>query len=63
MKKNYFLLIGYSNIARKRIIKVFLKKKIPFCVASKSFNKKIKGEKKQFLDYEDALKNSGANIA
>jgi dTDP-3,4-didehydro-2,6-dideoxy-alpha-D-glucose 3-reductase len=63
MKKNYFLLIGYSNIARKRIINVFLKKKIPFCVASKSFNKKIKGAKKQFLDYEDALNNSGANIA
>ena len=63
MKKNYILLIGYSNIARKRIIKVFLKKKIPFCVASKSFNKKIKGAKKQFSNYEDALLNSGANIA
>ena len=63
MKKNFFLLIGYSNIARKRIINVFLKKKISFCVASKSYNKKIIGAKKQFLNYEDALINSGANVA
>ena len=62
MKKNNFLLIGYSHIARKRIIEVFLKNKIEFSVASKSFKEKIKGVKKQFLNYEDALLNSDANI-
>ena len=63
MKKNYkILLIGYSNIARKRLIKTFVKKKIPFCVASKSFKKKIKGSYQQFNDYNEALKHSGANI-
>tara|TARA_B110000037_G_scaffold172364_1_gene195855 strand:+ start:6854 stop:7795 length:942 start_codon:yes stop_codon:yes gene_type:complete len=62
MKKNSFLLLGYSSIARKRIINVFLKNKIEFSVASKSFNKDIDGAKKIFLDYNDALLNSGANI-
>jgi len=62
MKKNNFLLIGYSHIARKRIIEVFLKNKIEFSVASKSFKEKIKGVRKQFLNYEDALLNSDASI-
>ncbi len=63
MQKNSFLLIGYSNLARKRIIKTFIENKIDFSVASKSFNKKIKGAKKQFSNYESALRNSRANIA
>ena len=63
MNQNSFLLIGYSNIARKRIINVLLKNKLDFSVASKSFTQKIKGAKKQFKNYEDALLNSGANIA
>ena len=62
MKKNSFLLIGYSNLARNRIIKTFIENKITFSVASKSFNKKIKGAKEQFSDYEVALSNSSANI-
>ena len=63
MNQNSFLLIGYSNIARKRIVNVFLKNKLDFSVASISFTQKIKGAKKQFENYEDALLNSGANIA
>ena len=63
MKNKYkILLIGYSNIARKRFINNFIKSKIPFCVASKSFKGKIKDTYKQFNDYNKALKQSGANI-
>lgn len=62
MKNNSLLLIGYSNIARKRLINVFLKNKIPFSVASKTYLKKINGAYKQFSDYNKALKTSGANI-
>ncbi len=63
MKKKYkILLIGYSNIAKKRYIKTFIKNRIPFCVASKSLKKKIKGPYLQFDDYNEALKHSDANI-
>ena len=62
MSQNSFLLIGYSKIARKRIVNTFLKKKLDFSVASKSFTKKIKVSKKQFKNYDDALLNSDANI-
>ena len=63
MKNNYkILLIGYSNIARKRLIQTFLKKNISFCVASKSFKKRIKGSYQQFSDYNQALRQSGADI-
>ncbi len=63
MKINYkILLIGYSNLARKRLVKVFLKKKIPFSVASKSYKKKIKGAYEQYDNYSNALKLSKADI-
>ena len=63
MKKKYkILLIGYSNIAKKRYINTFLKNKIPFCVASRSYKKKIKGSYLQFDNYDKALKYSGADI-
>jgi NDP-hexose-3-ketoreductase len=62
MKKNKILLLGYSHIARKRIIDVFVKNKIVFSIASQTHKKIIQGTKKQFSNYEDALKNSGANI-
>ena len=62
MKKNTFLLLGYSHIAKKRIIDVFIKNKIEFSIASKSHKEKIKKVKKQFSDYNDALVNSKANI-
>jgi len=57
------LLIGYSNIAKKKIIKTFLKNKIKFCVASKTENKKIKGAYNQFTNYTEGLKKSDADIA
>jgi len=57
------LLIGYSNIARQKIIKTFLKKKIKFCVASKTYKKKISGVYNQFKDYDEGLKKSDADIA
>lgn len=62
MKKNKVLLLGYSNIARKRLIKVFLKKNIQLSVASKSYKKKIKGIHKQYSNYDEAINNSDANI-
>ena len=61
-KKINLLLIGYSHIAKKRILNVLLKNKITFSVASKSNKKKIKGATKQFSDYNFALKNSEANL-
>ena len=63
MKKHKILLIGYSNIAKKRYIKFFLKKKIQFSVASKSYKKKIRNAYQQYSNYDDAITNSGANIA
>jgi NDP-hexose-3-ketoreductase len=63
LKKKYkILLIGYSNIARKRYINTFIKNDIPFCVASRSFKKKIEGSYLQFDNYDKALKYSGADI-
>ena len=56
------LLIGYSNLARQKIIKTFIKKKIFFCVASKTTYNKIYGAYAQFKDYDEALKKSGADI-
>ena len=63
MKKNKILLIGYSQLSRKRLINVFIKNKIQFSVASKSYLRKIEGAFEQFSNYNDALKNSNANIA
>jgi len=56
------LILGYSNLARRRIINFFLSKKIKFSVASISFKKKISGAYEQFYSYNDALKNSNADI-
>ena len=60
--KKKILLIGYSNLARRRLIKTFIKKKILFSVASKSFRKKIHGAHSQFDNYDNALKFSGAEL-
>ena len=56
------LLLGYSNIVRKRMINFFLKKKIKFCIASKSYKGKIDGCYDQFDSYEKAILKSKANI-
>lgn len=60
--KKKILLIGYSNLARKRLIKTFIKKKILFYVASKSFKKKIHEAYRQFDNYDKALKFSKADL-
>ena len=60
--KRKILLIGYSNLARRRLIKTFNKKKIKFSVASISNKKKIEGAYNQFDDYNKAIKKSDAEI-
>jgi len=50
------LILGYSNIVKKRVLSVLKEKKFAIYIASKSFKKKIPGIKKQFTSYEQALK-------
>ena len=56
------LILGYSELFRKRILKVLIKKKIKFCIASKTFSKKESKAYGWFRDYDQAIKNSGADI-
>ena len=56
------LILGYSNIIRKRVISVLKEKKIEIFIASKSYKKKIPGIKKQFTSYKQALKNCKPTI-
>ena len=56
------LLLGYSNLAKKRIIKYFIRKKYKFEVASISHLKKIKNASIQYSCYDTALKKSQADI-
>ena len=62
MNKYKVLLLGYSNLAKKKLIKIFIKNKIKFCVASISENKKIIGAYEQFRSYDDGLEKSSADI-
>ncbi len=50
------LILGYSNIVKKRVLSVLKEKKLEIYIASKSYKKKIPGIKKQFTSYEQALK-------
>ncbi len=56
------LIIGYSNIVRKRIFKLFLKKNIKLFIASKSFRGDIIGIEKQYKSYNYAIKNSKPDL-
>ena len=56
------LILGYSNIVKKRILRVFKEKKIELFVASKSYNNHIQGIKKQFKSYESAIKKCKPDI-
>ena len=56
------LILGYSNIVKKRVLSVLKEKKIEIYIASKSYKKKIPGIKKQFSSYEQALKNCKPTI-
>ena len=56
------LILGYSNIVKKRVLSVLKEKKIKIFIASKSYKKKIPGIKRQFQSYEQALKKCKPNI-
>ena len=56
------LILGYSNIVRKRVLSVLKEKKIKIFIASKSYKKKIPGIRRQFQSYENALKKCKPNI-
>ena len=56
------LILGYSNIVRKRVLSVLKEKKIKIFIASKSYKKKIPGIAEQFYSYEYALKKSKPDI-
>ena len=56
------LILGYSNIVKKRVLRVLKEKKIAIYIASKSYKKKIPGIKKQFTSYEQALKKCKPTI-
>jgi len=56
------LILGYSNIVKKRVLSVLKEKKIKIFIASKSYKKKIPGIRRQFQSYEQALKKCKPNI-
>ncbi len=56
------LLLGYSNLAKKRLLDFFIKKKIKISIASISHKEKIKNISKQYNSYDFALKNSDADL-
>ncbi len=56
------LILGYSNIIKKRVLSVLKEKKIKIFIASKSYKKKIPGIRGQFQSYEQALKECKPNI-
>ena len=56
------LILGYSNIVRRRILSVFKEKKIELFIASKSHKNQIQGVKKQFKSYEIAIKKCRPNL-
>ena len=62
MKKYKVLLLGYSDLAKNKLIKTFINNNIQFSVASKSEKKNISGAYEQFQSYEEGLKHSLADI-
>ena len=56
------LILGYSNIVKKRIFRVFKEKKIELFIASKSHSNQIQGVKRQFKSYENAIKKCKPNL-
>ena len=56
------LILGYSNIVRRRILSVFKEKKIELFIASKSHKNQIQGVKRQFKSYEIAIKKCRPNL-
>ena len=56
------LILGYSNIVRRRVLSVFKEKKIELFIASKSHKNQIQGVKRQFKSYEIAIKKCRPNL-
>ena len=58
------LILGYSNLVKKKIIPLFKKElsNIKFSICSKSQTKKKIGSLNWYRDYRQALKNSNADI-
>ncbi len=56
------LILGYSNIVRKRILSVFKENNFKIFIASKRYKKKIPGIRGQFNSYENALKKCKPSI-
>ena len=64
MKNNRILILGYSSIAKRKVIPAIKKiGNLEFEICSKSSNRKNCGEKKWHKDYDSALKSSKSNIA
>ena len=63
MKKYKVLILGYSKLSKKILIKTFIKNKIQFSIASVKEKKLINGVHKQYNSYNEGLKNSLADIA
>ena len=61
-KKLKVLILGYSNLVRRKIINVLKKNDIEFCIASLSSKKKEKKSYKWFKNYEEGLNQSNANL-
>jgi len=56
------LILGYSNIAKKRFIDYFIHKKFKIYLASKSTKDKISKFSKQYNSYQEALDKSDADL-
>ncbi len=56
------LILGYSKIVRKRILRVLQKRKNKIFIATKSFKDSIPGIKKKFNSYNKALKECKPNL-
>lgn len=56
------LILGYSNIVKRRVLNVLIKRKVSYSVASKSKNKRDKNAYEWFNNYDHALKKSNADL-
>lgn len=56
------LILGYSNIFKKRVLNVLIKNNIKFCIASKSSPQKEKKSYNWYRSYKFALNHSNADL-
>mgnify|MGYP000938194599 CR=1 FL=1 len=62
--KMKILILGYSNLCKRKIIPIFKRKlgKIKFCICSKSQKWEDIGASEWYRNYEDALEKSRADL-